>query len=66
MVKLNMAGERNTVDKVVDGGQSVDFKEILVGFTKGDCSNGTDDVEDEGESDKSLLLLSESIWNGRS
>lgn len=60
--KMGVAGEREKEDEVVDGGESVDFKGMLMGFMKEDCSDGTDDVEEVGESDTSLLLSSQSMW----
>lgn len=61
MGKMGVAGERENLDEVVDGGESADFKGMLMGFAKADRGEGTDDVEDEGESDKSLPLSSDSI-----
>lgn len=60
MGKMGVAGERAKVDEVVDGGERADFKGMLIGLAKPDCSDGMDDVEDEGESDMSSLLSSES------
>ena len=57
--KMGVAGEREKEDEVVEGGESVDFKGILMGFMKEDCGDGTDDVEEVGDSDTSLLLSSQ-------
>lgn len=59
MGKMGVAGEREKLDEVVDGGESVDFEGMLMGFMKEDCGDGTDDVEEVGDSDTSLLLSSQ-------
>lgn len=64
MGKMGVAGEREKLEEVVEGGESVDFKGMLMGLTKADCGDGMDDVdEEEGETDKSEPLSSESMWS---
>lgn len=60
--KMGVAGEREKVEEVVDGGERVDFKGMLMGLAKADCGEGTEEVEDKGESDMSLLLSSDMTW----
>lgn len=69
MGKMGVEGEREKLEEVVEGGESVDFKGMLMGLAKADCGDGMDDVEeedeeeDEGETDKSQPLSSESMWS---
>lgn len=55
---MGVAGEREKVDDVVDvdGGERSDFKGMLIGFANAHLGEGTEEVEDDGESDRSLLL----------
>lgn len=57
------AGEREELDEVVDGGEAGDFSAIQMGFAKADIGE-RDAVDDEGESELSLLL-SENIFLSR-
>lgn len=63
MGKMGVAGEREKADEVVDGGESVDLEDILMGFAKADPGDGTDGVEDKDDGDKSLSLSPESLWS---
>lgn len=63
MGTMGVAGEREKVDEVVDGGESVDLDEILTGFAKADSGDGTDGVEDKDDGDKSRSLSPESRWS---
>lgn len=56
---IGATGEREGVEEVVDGGESSDFRGICMGFAKANCSDGMEDVEDEG--DNELLLYSGNI-----
>lgn len=58
MGKMGVSGERQKVEEVVDGGESVDFEGMLMGLAKGDRGDG---VEDKDEIEMSLLLSSESM-----
>ena len=48
------SGESENVDDVVDGCEGRDFKGMPMGFTKANCGDGMDDVDDEGEGEMSL------------
>lgn len=56
-----VSGESEKVDDVVDGCEGRDFKGMPMGFIKANCGDGTDEVDDEGESDMPLLLSWASI-----
>ena len=50
-----VAGDSEISDEVSDGGETGDFKGILIGLANAN-SEGIDEVDDDGESDASLLL----------
>ena len=54
-----VAGDSEISDEVSDGGDTGDFKGMLIGLANADREE-SDEVDDEGESD-ALLLLSENI-----
>lgn len=61
MGKMGVAGEIEKMDEVVEGGESVDFELMWMGFANACRGEKADDVEqEEGEIDKSLSL---SLWS---
>ena len=56
--------EEKQVDVVVDGGERSDFSGTPMGWANASPAPGTEEVEDDGETERSLLLSSDSIWSG--